>query len=135
MELLTSLEPQIRELTPQDSTITYGGDADSLTRAIGNLKGNFTLAILFLCLGMAALFKSARDSLMVMISLPMAAGGWGCAIRTVDLITPTPLDLLGMIGFIILLGLVVNNAILLVAETRNVEREGMLQHTAGRTAV
>ena len=54
----------------------------------------------------------------------MAAVGGVIAVRLVDLITPTPLDLLGMIGFIILLGLVVNNAILLVAETRRAEAQG-----------
>ena len=51
----------------------------------------------------------------------MAAVGGVIAVRLVDLVTPTPLDLLGMIGFIILLGLVVNNAILLVSETRRAE--------------
>jgi multidrug efflux pump subunit AcrB len=119
MAILTSLEPQIRDMTPLDASISYGGDADSLTRAIGNLKGNFMLAVVLLFMVMAALFKSIKDSLLVMVSLPMAAVGGVVAVRFVDLITPTPLDLLGMIGFIILLGLVVNNAILLVAETRH----------------
>jgi multidrug efflux pump subunit AcrB len=135
MELLTGLESQIRELTPPDSSITYGGDADSLTRAIGNLSGNFSLAIMLLFLVMAAMFKSARDALLVMISLPMAAVGGVIAVRLVDLVTPTPLDLLGMIGFIILLGLVVNNAILLVSETRRVEKELNDKHQAVRTAL
>ena len=135
MRILTSLEPQIRGMTPLDSTIAYGGDADSLSRAISNLRGNFALALVLLFLVMAALFKSARDSLLVMISLPMAAVGGVIAVRLVDLITPTPLDLLGMIGFIILLGLVVNNAILLVAETRHAEREGSDKHQAVRIAL
>lgn len=132
MAILTSLEPQMRDLAPLDASISYGGDADSLTRAIGNLQGNFLLAVLLLFLVMAALFKSVKDSLLVMISLPMAAVGGVIAVRLMDLITPTPLDLLGMIGFIILLGLVVNNAILLVAETRRGQREKAL---AARDAV
>jgi multidrug efflux pump subunit AcrB len=135
MALLSSLEPQIRELTPPDSSIAYGGDADSLTRAIGNLSSNFALAIILLFLVMAAMFKSARDALLVMISLPMAAVGGVIAVQLVNLVTPTPLDLLGMIGFIILLGLVVNNAILLVAETRRVEKELNDKHEAVRTAL
>ncbi len=123
VEILRSLEPQIRAIAPPDVSILYGGDADSLSRAISNLSGNFALAILLLFLVMAALFKSAKDATLVLISLPMAAVGGIVAVRVVDLITPTPLDLLGMIGFIILLGLVVNNAILLVSETRR--REGL----------
>jgi len=42
----------------------------------------------------------------------------------------TPLDLLGMIGFIILLGIVVNNAILLVEQTRQSEAEGKSREDA-----
>lgn len=135
MSILTGLEPEIRSMTPLDSTIAYGGDADSLTRAIGNLKSNFALAVVLLFLVMAALFKSPRDALLVMISLPMAAVGGVVAVQLINLITPTPLDLLGMIGFIILLGLVVNNAILLVAETRRAERELADRHEAVRTAL
>jgi multidrug efflux pump subunit AcrB len=135
MAVLNGLESQIRALTPADSSISYGGDADSLTRALDNLKGNFALAILLLFLVMAALFKSIKDSLLVMIALPMAAVGGVVAVRLVDLITPTPLDLLGMIGFIILLGLVVNNAILLVAEARAAETEGADKHAAVRIAL
>jgi len=136
MSTLQGLEDQIRSLTPLDSTISYGGDADSLSRAVGNLSGNFALAIVLLFLVMAALFKSPRDAMLVMITIPMAAVGGVAAVRLVDLITPTPLDLLGMIGFIILLGLVVNNAILLVAETRRAERElGKNKHDAVETAL
>jgi multidrug efflux pump subunit AcrB len=135
MSILTGLEEQIRSISPADISITYGGDADSLSRAISNLKGNFLLAIVLLFLVMAALFKSPTDAVLVMVSLPMAAVGGVVAVRLVDLITPTPLDLLGMIGFIILLGLVVNNAILLVAETRNAEGHGASKTDAVRQAL
>ncbi len=135
IEILKSLEPQIRAVAPQDVSILYGGDADSLSRAIGNLSGNFALAILLLFLVMAALFKSAKDAALVLISLPMAAVGGIVAVRLIDLVVPTPLDLLGMIGFIILLGLVVNNAILLVAETRRREQLGDDKTTAVQHAL
>ena len=74
---------------------------------------------------LAALFKSIKDAGYVIIALPMAAVGGIIALQLLNLITPTPLDLLGMIGFIILLGLVVNNAILLVAQTRQGQSEGL----------
>ncbi len=132
---LRGLEAQIRSVSPPDLSLNYGGDADALSNAISNLSSNFGLAILLLFLVMAALFKSAKDALLVLISLPMAAVGGVVAIRLVDLVTPTPLDLLGMIGFIILLGLVVNNAILLVAETRRQERLGQDKTTAVKAAL
>ena len=45
------------------------------------------------------------------------------------------MDLLTMIGFIILLGLVVNNAILLVHQTRSAERDGISRHQAVEQAL
>jgi len=134
-KVLSDLEPQIRQLLPLGSSMAFGGDADSLGRAISNLSGNFLLAVLLLFFVMAALFKSIQDSLIVMISLPMAAVGGIVAVRVIDMITPTPLDLLGMIGFIILLGLVVNNAILLVAETRRQEEHCRDRHEAVHAAL
>jgi len=117
-------EPQLYETLPPGSSLKWGGDADALARAVKNLGGNFLLAIAILFLIMAALFKSVKDSFLVIVTLPMATVGGILAIRGADLVNTLPLDLLGMIGFIILLGLVVNNAILLVAQTRASEAEG-----------
>ena len=127
--------PRLYEILPTGGAIKYGGDADSLNRAIGNLGNNFLLAVVLLMLIMSALFKSVKDSLLVIITLPMAAVGGVLVLRLVDMISPTPLDLLGMIGFIILLGLVVNNAILLVAQTRASEAEGFSRRDAVREAL
>ncbi|WP_411816088.1 efflux RND transporter permease subunit [Hyphococcus sp. DH-69] len=126
---------EIYDVLPQGATVIWGGDADSLDRAIKNLGANFLLAVVILFLIMAALFKSVKDSALVIITLPMAAVGGVLAIRLLDLFKTTPLDLLGMIGFIILLGLVVNNAILLVSQTRASEREGKSRTDAVREAL
>ena len=128
-------ERQLYDVLPQGATIQYGGDADSLSRAVKNLSGNFLLAVVILFLIMAALFQSVKDAAMVVVTLPMAAVGGVVAVRVLDLVNSTPLDLLGMIGFIILLGLVVNNAILLVTQTRASEREGKTRREAVREAL
>jgi multidrug efflux pump subunit AcrB len=84
---------------------------------------------------MSALFRSARDSLLVVLALPLATVGGVIAIRLLNLITFQPLDLLTMIGFIILMGLVVNNAILLVHQTRSAERDGLARRDAVNQAL
>ncbi len=122
--LKNKAQERLFEILPPGASLKWGGDADSLDRAVKNLGANFILAIAILFLIMAALFKSVKDSALVIITLPMATVGGIIAIRGFDLINPLPLDLLGMIGFIILLGLVVNNAILLVAQTRASESQG-----------
>lgn len=128
-------EKDIYAALPEGASVKYAGEADSLNRAITNLGGNFLLAVAILFLIMTALFKSVRDAAIVIITIPMAAVGGIAAIRILNLVNPTPLDLLGMIGFIILLGIVVNNAILLVEQARQSESEGMSREDAVREAL
>ena len=102
------------------------------------LIASFLYSSLFespLFLLMTALFKSARDSLLVLLVMPMAIAGGVLALATLNLFTFQSLDLLTMIGFIILLGLVVNNAILLVDQTRTAERAGLTRAQAVEQAV
>lgn len=119
------VEPKIMAEMPVDGVINYGGSADSLNKAIVTMSQNFVFAMGLLFVLMAGLFKSFKDSLMVILSIPLATVGGVVAIRLLNLVKFQPMDLLTMIGFIILLGLVVNNAILLVHQTRNGERQGL----------
>ena len=121
---IRSVEPELAAALPADGTVRYGGSADTLQRAVGNLAENFLVALGVLFLLMAALFRSPKDAALVTLALPLATVGGVVALRLINLVTFQPLDLLTMIGFIILLGLVVNNAILLVHQTRAAEREG-----------
>ncbi|MEM0910215.1 MAG: efflux RND transporter permease subunit [Pseudomonadota bacterium] len=123
-ELQTKVEPILKRQLPSDGVINYAGSAEDLARAMSTLSMNFLMAFLLLLLIMAGLFKSIKASLQVCIALPLAGVGGVLAIQTMNLFRPQPLDLLGMIGFIILLGLVVNNAILLVAQTKQALEKG-----------
>jgi multidrug efflux pump subunit AcrB len=134
-ELKTSIEPELKKLMPAGGTILYAGSVQDLERAIGTLGANFLMAIGLLVVIMAGLFRSLRDAIFVIISIPLAAVGGVFAITIANLIKFQPLDLLGMIGFIILLGLVVNNAILLVAQTRAAEARGQNRTEAVRQAL
>jgi multidrug efflux pump subunit AcrB len=116
--------PIIEEALPADSDIYFRGTADQLAGAITDMGRNFVLAVLILALIMAAMFRSVRDSIIVLLVMPLAVVGGVIGIRVLNLFTYQSLELLTMIGFIILLGLVVNNAILLVHQTRVAEREG-----------
>jgi len=125
------VEPALLKMLPDDGEISYSGTANKLETAIGNMLGTFGLAVIILYLLMSALFRSFRDSLLVILALPLAVSGGMLALNLMSF----TLDLLTMIGFIILLGLVVNNAILLVHQTRVAEREGMARRDAVQQAV
>jgi multidrug efflux pump subunit AcrB len=129
------VEPEIKKLLPADGRVFYGAAADHLDNALWTMGKNFALAVLLLFLIMAALFKSMRDSAIATIGLPLGTVGGVAALQVVGLFTFQPLDLLTMIGFIIVLGLVVNNTILLVARTRQAEAEGMTRADAVRSSL
>ena len=129
--LQQEVAPLIESALPADGEIRYGGSADNLKIAMQNLSNSFIVALIILLLLMAALFRSFIDSLLVMLALPLATIGGVIALKVLKL----PADLLTVIGFIILLGLVVNNAILLVHQARSAERSGRTRHDAVRDAV
>ena len=133
--LRTEVEPQLRAALPADGVITYRGTAEALGETLRNLGGSFILAIIILYLLISALFRSFRDSVLVLMTIPMATVGGIIALRITGFVTGQAMDMLTMIGFVILLGLVVNNAILLVYRARDGERDGLNRREAVETAV
>ncbi|GJL51522.1 MAG: acriflavine resistance protein B [Nitrospirales bacterium] len=100
--------------------IHLSGTADDLTKTYNALKWNFLLALVITYLLMAALFESFLYPFVIIFSVPLAAAGGFVGLFLVNLfVTYQPLDVLTMLGFIILIGVVVNNAILVVHQTLN----------------
>ncbi|MCG6871187.1 MAG: efflux RND transporter permease subunit [Gammaproteobacteria bacterium] len=133
--LQEKVEPALKNLLPADGTIRYTGAADKLKLALRDMGGSLLFAIFILFILMSALFRSFWDSLLVLVALPPALVGSVLALQLTRLFTIQSMDLLTMIGFVILLGLVVNNAILLVHQTRVAEREGLARREAVEQAV
>jgi multidrug efflux pump subunit AcrB len=131
--------PVILEQLPKNASIKMRGTAEALDQALTSMSGSFALAIIILYLLISALFRSFKDSLLVIMTIPMATVGGIISLRLIDLALSATggqkMDLLTMIGFVILLGLVVNNAILLVYRARDGEREGMSRRDAVESAV
>lgn len=124
------VEPQIAKLMPADGVIRYAGNAGNLRTALDNMRFNIGVEMLVLFLLVAALVRSAKDSAIMMLTIPLASFGGVLAIWLLRAFTNQTLDLLTMIGFIILMGMVVNNAILLTDETRSGERHGLPRRDA-----
>jgi multidrug efflux pump subunit AcrB len=127
--------PQIRQIMPADVSLAYRGTADRLESAFSSMTVNLATAAVVLFLILAALFRSLRDAALVMLSMPLAIAGGVAALRVLNLFTNQAMDLLTMIGFLILLGLVVNNAILLVMQARKGLRNGLERSAAVADAV
>ncbi len=133
------VKPVILRLLPKNGSVTLRGTAEALDEALTSMSGSFVLAIVLLYLLISALFRSFTDSLLVILTIPMATVGGIISLRLMDLALLSTggqqMDLLTMIGFVILLGLVVNNAILLVYRARDAEREGMGRRDAVESAI
>lgn len=116
--------PSLRAKLPPDANIRLAGSADRLETIISTMGVNFLLALLVLFLLMAAMFQSLRDAAVVVLTVPLALAGGVLGIRTLGLVAFQPLDLLTMIGFIMMIGIIVNHAILLVDRTRDALNHG-----------
>jgi multidrug efflux pump subunit AcrB len=125
IELLKAqVEPEVRAQLPADGSVHYEGNAGSLREALSNMAQNLAIALIALFLLLAALFRSVKDSMYVILTIPLASFGGVLALVLLRLFTPQTLDLLTMVGFVVLMGLVVNNAILLVDQARAEMRAG-----------
>jgi len=133
--LKREVEPALRAQLPADGSIHYEGNAGSLREALSNMGENLAIALIALFLLLAALFRSVKDSLYVILTIPLASFGGVLALVLLRLFTPQTLDLLTMVGFVVLMGLVVNNAILLVDQARSEMRAGAPVRAAVESAL
>ncbi len=127
--------PALRAELPDGTGIRLSGSADRLDGMLAGLGGNFLMALLLLFALMTALFRSLRDASYVMLAMPVALLGGVLGLRALGLVSVQNLDLLSMIGFIMLLGMVINNAILLVMQTRAGEADGLARDAAVEQAL
>jgi len=116
--------PQLKAHLPADGSMRLAGSADSLSETLSTMSRVFALALVVLLLLMTVLFRSLRDSAIVLLTVPLALVGGVVGLRLLDLVKFQALDLLSMIGFVMMIGVIINHAILLVAAVRSVEREG-----------
>ncbi|MFH1264864.1 MAG: efflux RND transporter permease subunit, partial [Planctomycetota bacterium] len=118
--------------------INLAGTADKLQATWQALRWNFVLALLVTYLLMAALFESWLYPFVIILSVPLGAVGGLIGLVLVNQYlallpnsTPQTLDVLTMLGFVILIGTVVNNPILIVHQSLNhMRQEGMSPNEA-----
>ena len=95
------------------------GSSDSLTTMADSMGWVFLLAVVLTFLLMAALFESFLYPFVILWTIPLAALGGVLGLEVLGLFQAQRLDVLTMLGFVILVGTVVNNAILLVHQSLN----------------
>jgi len=119
------VEPFLREGALDGGyQVALAGTADRLRATWLALRSNLVLALLITYLLMAALFESWVHPFVVILSVPLGAVGGFLGLYVLNQFVPQALDVLTMLGFIILIGTVVNNPILIVHQSLIHLKEG-----------
>jgi HAE1 family hydrophobic/amphiphilic exporter-1 len=105
---------------PAGVTATLGGVSASQAQSFSDLGLALLAAIAIVFIVMVATFRSIRQPLVLLISIPFAATGAFVAL----LVTDTALDISALIGMLLLVGIVVTNAIVLIDLINQYRREG-----------
>jgi HAE1 family hydrophobic/amphiphilic exporter-1 len=134
------VDPIVADL-PFDYQITLSGVADDLANTIVAMKNAFLFALLIVYLLMAALFRSFLYPFIIMFSVPLAMTGAFLALTAThwpvvgSVLPPAEFNVITMLGFVLLAGVVVNNAILIVDVALNLVRDGLTHAEAINEAV
>jgi HAE1 family hydrophobic/amphiphilic exporter-1 len=111
-KIVEDLNREISKLTiPPDISIDFGGVAEEQGKSFRDLLVMLILGICLVYMVMAAQFESLLDPFIIMFAIPFTFIGviWGF------LLTGTTLSIITFLGVVMLMGIVVNNAIVLVS--------------------
>ncbi|OEI68314.1 efflux RND transporter permease subunit [Curtobacterium sp. ER1/6] len=106
---------------PRGASATIGGVASSQSSAFSQLLLAVLVAVLIVYVIMVATFRSLRQPLMLLVSIPFAATG----AVLLQIVTGIPLGVASIIGLLMLVGIVVTNAIVLIDLVNQYRRRGL----------
>ena len=131
-KIADDLVPKLRNGPLKGLDVRLSGAADKLTETWGALQWNFLLALIITYLLMSALFGNFIYPFVILFTVPLAAAGGILGLELQNMfIAPQSMDILTMLGFVILIGVVVNNAILIVHQSlNNIRYQGMAHKEA-----
>jgi multidrug efflux pump subunit AcrB len=126
--LVTSAaKAQVEKLDlPGDITYEFEGEDKAIMDAMGQLLQMMALGLLLIYLVMVAQFQSLRAPFIVMLTVPLAFTGGLIAL----LASGKEISVVSMIGFIMLMGIIVNNAIVLIDTMNRFRGDGMEKNEA-----
>jgi HAE1 family hydrophobic/amphiphilic exporter-1 len=106
---------------PTDYRVVWSGEREEMSQSFRSLVLALLLATLLTYMIMAAQFESLVHPFIVMFTLPMGAAGAIVAL----LLTGQTLNVISVIGMVVLIGIVVDNATVKIDYTNQLRRGGM----------
>jgi len=115
---------------PDGYTIETGGNNQEMMESFLSIGLAIVLSIVLIYMVMAGQFESLFTPFIIMFSVPTSVIGVMIGL----FITDTPLSVYGLVGFIMLIGVVVNNAIVLIDYVNNLRKQGVERDEAIKQA-
>jgi len=126
-KIIEDLNKELGKLTlPSDVMINIGGEAEEQRKAFGDLTMLLLLGICLVYMVMAAQFESLLDPFIIMFAIPFTFIG----VILGFVLTNTTLSIITFLGIIMLMGIVVNNAIVLVSYIQILRARGLSMYEA-----
>ncbi|MCM8793332.1 MAG: efflux RND transporter permease subunit [Candidatus Omnitrophica bacterium] len=121
------IEKSIKKMViPSDMRINFGGEAEEQVKAFKDLTILLILGISLIYMVMAGQFESLFHPFIVMLAIPFAFPG----VFLGFLLTKTTLNIVSFLGIIMLMGIVVNNAIVLISYINILRARGLSMYEA-----
>lgn len=118
--VVQDLGRSLREIDlPAGYELRFGGEWEEQQKAFRELRFAALLALVLVYMVMASQFESLRDPFIILFSIPLA----GIGVTALLLATGTNFNIQGFLGLIVLVGIVVNNAIVLIDYTNLLRRQ------------
>lgn len=131
VEIKRSLIQMLNEAPIDNVTIKFDGEEEKIAENFGNIGASGIFAIFFVYLILLIQFRSFTQPLIILLTIPLSAIGSLLGLY----LTGQDLSFLSMLGIVSLLGIVVNNAIILMDFINMERREGKNAYTASIDAV
>ena len=106
---------------PDGYRIRFGGEAQTMEETVGHMVTALTMAVIFIYIVLASQFGSFMQPLAIMASLPLSLVGALAGL----MVAGSTINMFSLIGFIMLMGLVTKNGILLVDFANRERRRGL----------
>ncbi|MFH0790982.1 MAG: efflux RND transporter permease subunit [Candidatus Omnitrophota bacterium] len=121
-KIIEELKKEVGKLTlPGDIMINFGGEAEEQKKAFKDLTLLLILGICLVYMVMAAQFESLLDPFIIMFSIPFTFIG----VILAFIFTGTTLSIITFLGIVMLMGIVVNNAIVLISYINILRARGL----------
>jgi multidrug efflux pump subunit AcrB len=120
-QVLSALTPKLDALDlPPGVEVSYGGDAEGSGEANSEMMRNLPIGLLLLLAVLLAEFNSFRRMVIILMTVPLAAAG----VIPGLLIGNQPFGFMSLLGVIALVGIVVNNAIVMLEVVEQKRKAG-----------